>query len=71
MGRSASAPYRNRTTRGCHRAADDRARLRDELTTRLIHLEHLEEALVTAALAAGIEVHRRYDASEWAPDRRV
>jgi hypothetical protein len=47
-------------------SAADRARREREIAAEILRLEHVEEALVVRALAAGLEVHRRPDASGWA-----
>jgi hypothetical protein len=47
-------------------AADERAARMVELEVGILELEHEEESLVTAALAAGVEVYRRPYASPWA-----
>jgi hypothetical protein len=44
----------------------DRPRLIREAEARILALEVAEERLVMAALEAGLEVHRRIDASPWA-----
>jgi hypothetical protein len=46
--------------------AADRPRLIGEAEARILALEIGEERLVMAALDAGLEVHRRIDASPWA-----
>jgi hypothetical protein len=46
--------------------AADRPRLIREAEARILALEIAEERLVCAALDAGLEVHRRIDASPWA-----
>jgi hypothetical protein len=46
--------------------AADRARRIAELERQLFQLEHGEEQLIEAALAAGLEVHRRPHASPYA-----
>jgi hypothetical protein len=47
-------------------SADERARRTAEIERQVLLLEHEEESLVTQALAAGLEVHRRPSASGWA-----
>jgi hypothetical protein len=46
-------------------APDRKARI-IEIEAHIRQLEHEEEGLIEQALAAGIEVHRRYDASPYA-----
>jgi len=47
-------------------SAAERIKVGAEIEALIMSLGHTEESLVTTALAAGLEVHRRYDADPMA-----